>query len=400
MRHDGTLSWAARQRWERQLDRAAVKDLERQRGRTPVAAPRADFARAIAPALPVPLVVVGMAGSGLLLVATSSSSLLMIFGWLLLVLAIVSRPRAGRPVESVGTAVPGTAPETFRLLENVCTHIGAPTVHELRITSLLETSTEVVGLRRRRVLNVGAPLWASMGPEARVALLTHQVAHLKHRELVVARWTRRSLVTLQEWWLVLGGQRNIEDVNPTSERNAQSWLLQVGLSPLRAIVMAYYRLVVTSVAPLCQRGERLADLDALEAGGRAGALGMLDGLMGAGSMEVALTRARLTRTDLETALRTSLSATGAEVLEARRRPLGPGSRVDECHPSTALRYQLLECEPSVGAAVHADASQWAVIDAELAPVTRVALKESAERMSYTREPARARHRPPDWVYDA
>jgi hypothetical protein len=76
------------------------------------------------------------------------------------------------------------------------------------------------------------------------------------------------------------------------------------------------------------------------------------------------------------------------------------SRVDSLHPSTALRHQQLAAEPSTAASVVLSPEGSAAIDAELRPWKRLALKEAAERMAYTRDGVRERRpMPPGWTYE-
>jgi heat shock protein HtpX len=223
-------------------------------------------------------------------------------GVLLLLLGFLSHPRREQRADPVVTLEADRAPRTFALVSTIAEARGAPHVRALTITSTVSARVDVLGWRRRRTISLGAPLWVGLEPSARVALLSHEVAHLARRELVVVRLGRRALATLDEWWQLFGGQRSIEDVKPDSERNAMSWGMRLMWAPLRLPTAWYHRVLVRRLAPLCTTGELLADLDAVALAGREGATAMLDAYLSGGTSEVALSRARQTHVDLEAAL--------------------------------------------------------------------------------------------------
>jgi hypothetical protein len=116
---------------------------------------------------------------------------------------------------------------------------------------------------------------------------------------------------------------------------------------------------------------------------------------------VALSRARHDRADLETALHEAKSALPEEIRAGRRvKAEVEASRVDPLHPSTALRRRHLAAEPPKAATVVLSPAASATIDDELRPWTRLALKDAAERMAYTRDGVRERRQmPPGWAYE-
>jgi hypothetical protein len=244
-------------------------------------------------------------------------------------------------------------------------------------------------------------LWVGLEPSARVALVAHELAHLARRDLVVVRLGRRALATLDEWWQLFGGQRSIEDVKPDSERNALSWGLRLMWAPLRLLTGWYHRALVRRLAPLCASGEMQADLDALALAGRDGTMGMLDAHLSAGTVEIALSRARQRRTDLEAELHAARSAVPADVVAARRtKAATEASRVDALHPATALRQQQATAGHAAPGPTLLAGEESATIDEELRPWMRVALKDAADRAAYTRDGVRERRAmPPGWAYE-
>jgi hypothetical protein len=163
------------------LDAAATKDLEDSRhhpdelGR----APTAWFARVLLYTVPVRLVSpLALLGAVLLLVF--ASNLFEVAGGLvLLAIAVVSRPRSANSFEIVAKRTAKDAPRLFEAVEATRRAVGGPRVHEVWWGTGTTATTLVHGWRRRRVVAVGAPLWVALGPQARVALLAHQIDHFR-----------------------------------------------------------------------------------------------------------------------------------------------------------------------------------------------------------------------------
>jgi len=101
-----------------------------------------------------------------------------VIGALLIAVAVALRPRFGRLAQLTADAERISsvdAPRLFALIARVGQSIGAPLPPIVLIGETFEVGVTRVGLRRRRVLRLGAPLWATLGPQERVALLGHEL---------------------------------------------------------------------------------------------------------------------------------------------------------------------------------------------------------------------------------
>jgi Zn-dependent protease with chaperone function len=124
--------------------------------------------------------VLAVACLGAWLLVAESGIMSNAFGAFLLGVAFVLRPRLGHlaPLTDRADVVERTsAPELFGLVERIAAEVGAPMPHVLLIGRTLNAFTTTVGLRRRRVLCLGLPLWATLGPQERVALVGHELGH-------------------------------------------------------------------------------------------------------------------------------------------------------------------------------------------------------------------------------
>ncbi|HCU52518.1 MAG TPA: peptidase M48, partial [Micromonosporaceae bacterium] len=129
--------------------------------------------------------------SGLFLVIDGNPGLKLV-GLFLLGFAFVFRPRIGRLkpyYEHYDEVTRGTAPHLFALLDRSADAIGARRPDHVFVSPEWNASADVVGLRRRKVLLLGLPLWVSSRPQERVFILGHELGHFVNRDV------RRGLLT-------------------------------------------------------------------------------------------------------------------------------------------------------------------------------------------------------------
>lgn len=102
-----------------------------------------------------------------------------LLGVLLVLLGLELRPRVPKGTDDpLGTVTPDAVPELFSLVREVCGAAAGPVVETIIVTPEFNAACRRVGLRRRPELSIGLPLWASLEPQSRVALLGHEVGHL------------------------------------------------------------------------------------------------------------------------------------------------------------------------------------------------------------------------------
>ncbi|MBO3740100.1 M48 family metallopeptidase [Actinoplanes flavus] len=135
------------------------------------------------------LVVLGdlvLAGYGLWLVIWGDPLFPKMFGLMLAGLAWVFRPRIGSfkhfLSEETYLVERTDAPVLHRLIELIAAEIGAPVPDRLMIDYRENTGVAVVGFRRTSVLTLGLPLLVALRPQELVALIGHELGHLKHED--------------------------------------------------------------------------------------------------------------------------------------------------------------------------------------------------------------------------
>ncbi|MER5750403.1 M48 family metalloprotease [Streptomyces sp. NPDC002088] len=325
----------------------------------------------------VALVVHGMtlalAAGGIWFVVRGWGGLWTVPGVFLLALAWSLRPRTPRLPEDVPLLRRADAPALFALVDEVAREAGTRGVDVIAVDAEFNASVMTYGVRGRRLLTLGVPLWETLGPRQRIALLGHELGHYGNgdtRHGAVVGTAYRSLTT---WHFYFS-----PTPNPTT---AMQMLINLAcLVPcwlVQGVLMLLDRLTLRAT----QRAEYLADRMAARAGSTVAAVELMDRLLVADSAATTLRRevnnarvggpraARKTE-DPADGLWERLTAHMASIPDherERQRRAGAlrGHSVDTTHPPTHLRRACLLVGPPVPAAVGIDDDRERRITAEL-----------------------------------
>jgi heat shock protein HtpX len=270
-----------------------------------------------------------------------------------------------------GLLNPGTYPTTRALVREIAELIDAPMPSRLEVSADLNASAFTAGWRRRRVLSIGAPLWVALSPQARVALLAHELGHFAHGDVLRGRYVSSAAYSLVAW----------------SEVFRLDGVARVAGWPVRVALAGYRRLLDVVAAPSHRRQELLADLSSVRAAGTDGAIDALEMVLAIVGLDVTANRVAIQpgRPPLGPALREyGESYDAAARAGARRRGDDQRSAIDDSHPPTTERLRLIESTEWVPAAVVLDDARAASLDREWASTTQRALDRLAERYRYRR----------------
>jgi Zn-dependent protease with chaperone function len=338
---------------------------------------------------PVFLVLLGIS---LLLIALATGVLaialwLVITGWalqkalglVLIGVVVVLRPRLGRlrtyreKYDEVNRA---EAPELFSLIDDAVAATGAPAPDHVFIDPTFNASATIVGLRRRRVLTIGIPLWMSLRPQERVAVLGHELGHFLNRDV------RRGLLT-QPACTMFGQLANLTHPGRVYMAGGAGGGLVAVIAPV-FMAMAHVPLLTIHLAINVlsfrdgQRAEYYADAIAAKLAGPAAAsslevlacdkaLRLLIGSRARRGAGFAAWRADVSHK------RNSDSATRSLQLSLREE-----ASAFATHPPTGLRHRLLSSQPPGNPVVVLTAARDERIDAELLRFEKRYVEDIAE----------------------
>ncbi|MET9893566.1 M48 family metallopeptidase [Streptomyces sp. NPDC006465] len=271
----------------------------------------------------------------------------MVPGVFLLALGWSLRPRLPRLPEDGPVLTRADAPELFALVDEVAHVAGTRGVDAIVVDGRFNASVMSYGVRGRRRLTLGLPLWETLTPQQRIALLGHELGHYSNgdtRHGRVVAGALRSLTTWHYFFLPIADPEPLEVV-----------VNLLYIVP-RWLVLGTLMLLDRLTLRATQRAEYLADRMAARVGSTQAAVELMDRLLVSDSAAVALHREvntaalrgpRGARNDTRTdGLWERLAADMASVPEherERQRRAGAlrGHSVDATHPPTHLRHACL-----------------------------------------------------------
>ncbi|KDN85748.1 hypothetical protein KCH_24060 [Kitasatospora cheerisanensis KCTC 2395] len=215
-----------------------------------------------------------------------------ILGVIALAVAFQLRPRLGRPARD-GLLPRAAAPTLYELVDRVCEAAGAPKVDTIVVDGDWNASFAVLGLRRRRQLTIGLPLWTVLSPQQRVAVLAHEIGHCVNGDNRRGLWTGSALnalvawyrLTLPDWTRSRSGSLGLIVMIADALANRVLWVLN---RTVRALVLLMNRLWLRSG----QAAEYRADLLAVRLTSVADTRGTLTALLHRPTFETVLHRQR------------------------------------------------------------------------------------------------------------
>ena len=363
------------ERAERALARRHGEQLlaEMLSGREPRPRRDASAVTATVLALTVHSVTLALAVGGVWCVVAGWGGAGMVAGLVFLVLAWALAPRVRRLPDDRPVLFRADAPELFALVDEVARAVGTRSVHAIAVNGSINAGVMTYGVRGRRLMVLGMPLWEVLTPEERIALLGHELAHYANGD------TRNGLVmgtamrTLSLWHHTL---------QPLPHPSAIEMVVNALYVVPRLLVRGVLVLLVRLTSRAGMRAEYLADRLAARTASTQAAVGLMDRLLITEALAVLLrseaNRAALggSRSTREARARANelwglLTAYAASVPESeyeRQRRAGArrGHQVDATHPPTHLRRACLLVGEPQAATVVPQARRTELIASELA----------------------------------
>ncbi|GGZ69914.1 M48 family metallopeptidase [Streptomyces echinoruber] len=294
-------------------------------------------------------------------------------GLLLLAVAAVLVPRFPKLPDDRPVLFRADAPELFALVDEIAGVVGTRGVHAVVVDERVNAAVTTYGVRGRRLLVLGMPLWEILTPEERIALLGHELGHYANGDTRHGLVVRTAVRSLSLWHHTL---RPLPDPSPAEMVVNVLYVLP------RLLVRGVLALLLRLTARAGVRAEYLADRLAARVASTQAAAALMDRLLIADSLGVFLrsesgkaalggsrsTREAAARADELWGALTAYTASVPEYEYERQRRVGArrGHRVDATHPPTHLRRTCLLDGPHVEAAVVLDADRKHRIDQEVA----------------------------------
>ena len=258
-------------------------------------------------------------------------------------------------------------PQIYRMTDAVAAVLHARPLDGIIINHEFNASFGRYGVRRRRILHLGLPLWSILAPDEKISLIGHELAHSVNGDSTRGFFVGSAINALITWSVIL--------------RPDQIWDSNDGIRGLFAIPLNLILLGVAQIAWLAgyglvhllwrdkQRAEYLADYLASTVSGTTAMLRMLDKLHLAATCHFAMQRIALgnNRTiSMFSALTDHVQHIPEQERERLRRvQLLEGSRLDTTHPPTPYRIRFLQTHSITTSQVELSKAENSAIDAEL-----------------------------------
>jgi Zn-dependent protease with chaperone function len=267
-----------------------------------------------------------------------------------------------------------SAPELFRLIDDVAAAMGAPTIEAVEFDEAFNAS--YFKLRRRRpAIRLGLMLWTVLEPQERVALLGHELGHRVNGDLRSTAFVGRALRSLAFWLTVFQpaptmthgrGPRRGVGLEQLAEL-----LLPFVLLPFELIVLSFGNGLSLVANRRGQQSEYYADELACIPAGSAATARMLEKLLIGDSCWQALGHTVRFQRDADVWQAVRDFAESVPELEWERRSrlaMRKLQRIDISHPPTMFRVNMVRQRPARAPKVVLNTDRAEMIQAELAAV--------------------------------
>jgi Zn-dependent protease with chaperone function len=292
--------------------------------------------------------------------------------------AVLMRPRWVRRPSTYDVLTREAAPTLFALVGRVADAVGTRAPDSVVVDAGFNASAGSYGLRRRRLLCLGLPLWGVLDPQERVALLGHELGHFVNGDPAQGLLTQPAFTTLGRLAGILApeglrGRTGLEAIALALVRPV-FWVVS------RAAYAAQLGLLVLGMRDR-QRAEYAADAVAVRVAGSAAAARLFEDLAAATSIRDAIRTVevgvRSLRSDSsgvvgwrEAADRVRRVRAGWSA-RARQESIVAAADLFASHPPAGLRARMVASWPAEGSVVVLlGAAESAAIDRELAAAYR------------------------------
>ncbi|MFG2191444.1 M48 family metallopeptidase [Streptomyces sp. NPDC048639] len=168
----------------------------------------------------VHLLMAGLLTGGLLLVVLGLKTVVQpLIGLLMLGFAVPMRPRFGKLDPDLPTLRRMDAPALYALLDDIAATAGVRRLDAVQVSADFAVRVSTYGIRRRRRMELGLPLWLTLAPQQRVAAVAHEFGHFVSRDI------RRGALVGIALGSLAGGAKLMEQRPDTSESAVPAPLL-------------------------------------------------------------------------------------------------------------------------------------------------------------------------------
>jgi len=182
------------------------------------------------------------------------------FGVVLVGIAWFTRPRVGKLEDDERVIPREEIPAIYAVINDLATSMGVKKIDGIVMNEKYNASITKIGWRRRTIVKIGVPYFASLTPEEQCSVMAHELGHFINKDLTYGFYINTALSTLYEWYTLL----NPVPTEQTFEFSLLDFVTNFLMKLLSQIPYFFYWLLLHLVWNDSQVGEYLADYRAAQ----------------------------------------------------------------------------------------------------------------------------------------
>ncbi|MHC0037739.1 M48 family metalloprotease [Pseudoneobacillus sp. C159] len=194
-------------------------------------------------------------------------------GLFLLALSWVTRPRFGKLDKSEQVVPREELPELYKVVDSVCQLAGVRPIDGIIIDERFNASVRTVGIRGRRILTIGLPLFTILPKDERMALLGHEIGHFANNDVARSVFVGGAIDTLATWYDLLDVQ-HVDEIEGIFGIVSGFFMKGLALVPY-----GLFLLIIHLLWQDRQRAEYYADLVGAELSGTKASISLMEKIL-------------------------------------------------------------------------------------------------------------------------
>jgi heat shock protein HtpX len=196
-----------------------------------------------------------------------------ILGLFLLALSWVTRPRFGKLDKQERIVPREELPELYNVVDSVWKAAGVRPIDGIVIDERFNASVRNVGVRGRRILTIGLPLFTILPKDERIALLGHEVGHFANNDVAQSVFVGGAIGTLATWYDLLDVQ-HVDEIEGIFGIISGFFMKGLALIPY-----GLFMLIIHLSWQDSQRAEYYADLVGAELSGTKASISLMEKIL-------------------------------------------------------------------------------------------------------------------------
>jgi heat shock protein HtpX len=286
-----------------------------------------------------------------------------VLGLFLLALSWVTRPRFGKLDKSEQITSREELPELYHVVDKLCETARVRPIDGIIIDQEFNASVRTVGVRGKRILTIGLPLFTILPKDERMALLGHEIGHFANNDVARSIFVGGAIGTLATWYDLL----NVQHVDELE--GFFGFISAFFMKGLALIPYVLYMLIVHLLWHDSQRAEYFADLVGAELSGTKSSISLMEKIQFDQIFYHVVRKAAVTNSSsslLDHFRKKVEELPSKEFRRLKRVSELELSKLNYTHPPNAYRIQFLNSQNFYSSRISLTVEQNKKIDKELA----------------------------------